>query len=155
MTLPQTVMNDFTVEGDWVEDMRIFHTKMGVNAAVRKLNKEQLTSFLKFRIDFLKEELTELSDEFDNNLNHSAEERADNTVDALIDLCVVAMGTLNAFDVDSYEAWARVRDANMLKEPGIKASRPNVLGLPDLIKPPGWVAPSHADNVGLFAKVFE
>lgn len=146
---------DFTVEGDWVEDMAVFHTKMGVNEAVRKLDKDQLRTFLKFRIDFLREELTELSDEFDNNLNHDGITRADNTVDALIDLCVVAMGTLNAFDVDSYEAWARVRDANMQKEPGINASRPNPLGLPDMIKPKGWTSPSHSDNIGLLAKVFE
>jgi predicted HAD superfamily Cof-like phosphohydrolase len=78
----------------------------------------------------------------------------DNTVDALIDLCVVAIGTLNAFDVDAYEAWDRVHKANMGKEVGIKASRPNPLGLPDLIKPAGWVAPEHSDNVGLLDKVY-
>ena len=43
----------------------------------------------------------------------------------------------------------------MEKEVGIKASRPNPLGLPDLIKPEGWTAPSHADNTGTLKKVFE
>lgn len=156
MTLPQNVIDDldFTVEGDWVKDMTAFHTKMGVNEAVRKLDKDQLRSFLKFRIDFLQEELDELKREFDG-AGEVGNAAADNSVDALIDLCVVAMGTLNAFDVDSYEAWARVRDANMSKSPGVNASRPNPLGLPDMIKPAGWTAPSHADNVGLFSKVFE
>ncbi len=157
MTLPQNVIDDldFTVEGDWVKDIAEMHTKFGVNPVIRDLDKDKLRTFLKFRIDFLKEELTELSDEFDNAFDTSASQRADNTVDALIDLCVVAIGTLNAFDVDAYEAWARVREANMSKEPGVNASRPNPLGLPDMIKPKGWTAPSHADNVGLFAKVFE
>ena len=61
---------------------------------------------------------------------------------------------LDAYQVDSLEAWNRVLDANMAKEIGIKPSRPNPLGLPDLIKPEGWIAPTHADNVGLLAKVF-
>lgn len=157
MTLQTQVSQDidFTLEGDWVHDIADMHVKFGVNPVIRNLDKEKLRTFLKFRIDFLREELTELADEFENNLNHTSSERADNTVDALIDLCVVAIGTLNAFDVDSYEAWARVRDANMTKEPGVNPSRPNPLGLPDMIKPKGWTAPSHADNVGLFAKVFE
>jgi len=37
----------------------------------------------------------------------------------------------------------------MTKEVGIKASRPNPLGLPDLIKPEGWQPPSHQGNHGL------
>ena len=72
----------------------------------------------------------------------------------MIDLCVVAIGTLDAYQVDCLEAWNRVLDANMAKEIGIKHSRPNPLGLPDLIKPEGWIAPTHADNVGLLAKAF-
>lgn len=153
MTLDNT--QDFTVEGDWVKDIALMHTKFGVNPVIRNLPPEQLRTFLKFRIDFLQEELTEMVDEFENNLGHTPEQRADNTVDALIDLCVVAIGTLDAFDIDSYEAWARVREANMSKNAGINASRPNPLGLPDMIKPAGWTAPSHSDNVGLFGKVFE
>jgi hypothetical protein len=42
----------------------------------------------------------------------------------------------------------------MNKEVGIKASRPNPLGLPDLIKPEGWVAPVHSDNVGMLNKIY-
>jgi len=69
-------------------------------------------------------------------------------VDALIDLCVVAIGTLDAYGVDSNKAWDEVLKANMSKEPGIKPERPNPLGLPDLMKPEGWVAPSHVGNYG-------
>jgi len=42
----------------------------------------------------------------------------------------------------------------MAKKTGVKASRPNPLGLPDLIKPEGWVGPDHSDNVGLVNKIF-
>ena len=43
----------------------------------------------------------------------------------------------------------------MNKQVGIKESRPNPLGLPDLIKPEGWTAPSHKDNVGLLGLLFD
>ena len=40
-------------------------------------------------------------------------------VDALIDLCVVAIGTLDAYGVNSYKAWDEVHAANMNKEVGL------------------------------------
>jgi fructose-1-phosphate kinase PfkB-like protein len=141
---------------NWVEDIANMHDKYGVHAALEKLDKEGLTAFLKFRIDFLEEELDEMRKAL---VDYQAGRidgvtAADDTVDALIDLCVVAIGTLDAFRVDAYKAWNAVHEKNMEKEVGIKASRPNPLGLPDLIKPEGWTAPSHADNTGLFNKVF-
>ena len=36
----------------------------------------------------------------------------------------------------------------MMKEVGVKPSRPNPLGLPDLIKPEDWEAPNHEGNYG-------
>jgi hypothetical protein len=128
---------------NWVKDMQDMHAKFGVNTVVRGLDKAKLTAFIQFRIKFLQEELDEMI----------VSDNGDDTVDALIDLCVVAIGTLDALDVNAYTAWDRVLEANMAKEVGIKASRPNPLGLPDLIKPEGWTAPSHADNVGLLSKV--
>ena len=62
---------------------------------------------------------------------------------------LVAIGTLNAFDVDAHTAWERVHSANMEKEIGIKHNRPNPLGLPDLVKPSHWMSPTHIDNTGL------
>jgi len=131
---------------NWVADIQAMHQKFGVNPVVRDFDKHKLRAFLKFRIDFLQEELNELMLAYDEG-GPTAD---DDTVDALIDLCVVAIGTLDAFDVNAYAAWDRVHNANMAKEVGVKASRPNPLGLPDLIKPEGWTAPTHADNVGLF-----
>ena len=72
-------------------------------------------------------------------------------VDGLVDLCVIAIGTLDLFGIDSHKAWTEVFKANMNKEVGIKPSRPNPLGLPDLIKPEGWQGPTHDDNTGLFS----
>jgi predicted HAD superfamily Cof-like phosphohydrolase len=129
---------------NWVEDIETMHNKYGVNEKIREFNNDKLVEFLQFRIRFLQEELTELQ----------TAKSGDDAVDALIDICVVAIGTLNAFDVNSFEAWDRVLTANMAKEVGVKASRPNPLGLPDLIKPQGWKSPTHIDNIGLFKKIF-
>lgn len=126
----------------WVNDIEDMHTKYGVNEKVREFDADKLKQFLEFRVKFLEEELNELKD----NMNNPEE-----IVDALIDLCVVAIGTLDAFDVDAKKAWNEVHKANMNKEVGVKASRPNPLGLPDLIKPEGWTAPSHEGNHGLLA----
>lgn len=130
---------------NWVTDVKNMHSQFGVNDKVREFDKEKLQKFLEFRIAFLQEELDEMK----------SATNADDIVDAAIDLIVVSLGTLDAFDVDSQLAWDRVHAANMAKEVGIKASRPNVLGLPDLVKPAGWVAPYHYDNVGLAAKLFQ
>lgn len=131
---------------NWVWDIEDMHTKYGVNEKVREFDADKLRQFLQFRVAFLEEELNELKD----NMNNPEE-----IVDALIDLCVVAIGTLDAFDVNAKQAWNAVHDANMNKEVGVKASRPNPLGLPDLIKPEGWTAPSHAGNHGLLTKIVE
>lgn len=128
---------------DWVADIAEMHNKFGVNPVVRSFDKEKLYAFLEFRLRFLQEELDETRDAKD----------ADAIVDGLIDLCVVAIGTLNAFDVNAYEAWDRVHSSNMQKEVGVKANRPNPLGLPDLVKPAGWLSPSHMDNTGLLSKL--
>lgn len=130
---------------DWIKDITEMHQKYGVNEKVIQFDSEKLKKFLQFRINFLEEELNELKSS--NN--------GDDVVDALIDLCVVAIGTLDSFGIDSYTAWDRVLNANMNKEVGIKASRPNPLGMPDLIKPSGWQAPTHMDNIGLLSKIFE
>ena len=133
------------MSNNWAHDIMIMHEKYGVFDKVQAFDKEKLNKFLEFRIKFLEEEMNELS----------TAETADDVVDALIDLCVVAIGTLDLFDVDARLAWDRVHEANMNKQVGIKESRPNPLGLPDLIKPESWTAPSHKDNVGLLGLLFD
>lgn len=129
----------------WVQDIYDMHTKFGVREVISKLPPEKLAKFLEFRLRFLEEELNEAI----STCRVNDPSKAEDVVDAMIDLCVVAIGTLDAFGVNADEAWNRVHEKNMQKTPGIKASRPNPLGLPDLIKPEGWTAPSHVDNVGI------
>ena len=131
---------------DWVKDISEMHQYYGVNEKVQNFDTEELKQFLQFRMSFLDEELTETKNAV---LNNDAEE----IVDGLIDLCVVAIGTLDSMGIDSYEAWNRVLRANLQKQVGVKPERPNPLGLPDLIKPAGWKAPSHANNHGLLTKL--
>lgn len=143
-------MTNFTEQtrGNWVADIHDMHTKFGVNRVVSTLTPQQLKQYLDFRIKMLAEELKETQDAFH-------EKDADGVVDGIIDLCVFAIGTLDAFNVNSYEAWQRVHDANMAKEPGVKPGRPNPYGFPDLIKPQGWVAPTHVDNLGLIQQALQ
>lgn len=129
---------------NWSKDINEMHEHYGVPQVVKTMSPEKLKQFLEFRINFIREELNELE----------TAETAEDVVDALIDLCVVAIGTLDSFEVDANEAWDEVLEANMNKKTGVNASRPNPMGLPDLIKPEGWKAPSHEGNHGLLSKVF-
>ena len=126
---------------NWVDDMYHMHKKFGVHEWIKKNkdDKELMKKFLEFRIRFLQEEL-------DETRKAVEESDAEEIVDGLIDLCVVAIGTLDAFDVNARQAWNEIYDANMSKEPGVKESRPNPLGLPDLIKPDDWEPPCHEGN---------
>lgn len=135
------------MSSDWVNDMYRMHIKYKVHDWVKD-NPEKLEQFLKFRLDFLNEELEETWIAY---RNRDAEE----LVDGLIDLCVIAIGTLDAFDIDAYTAWDQVFNANMEKSIGMKESRPNDLGLPDLIKGPHWESPDHSDNHGLLTQIWD
>lgn len=127
---------------DWFADIAEMHKKYGVGEWMKNATQDQKKAFLKFRLNFLEEELTETERAIENN-DH------EEIVDGLIDLCVVAIGTLEAFNINAHDAWDEVLKANMNKEVGVKPERPNKLGLPDLIKPEGWEAPSHAFNYGV------
>ena len=131
---------------DWVKDINEMHAKFGVHKWVQSelqsdVDFRRLNKFLQFRLDFLTEELNETRKAFNDK-------DSEEIVDGLIDLCVVAIGTLDVFGVDAWEAWNRVYMANMQKEVGVKPGRPNPFGLPDLLKPAGWEAPNHDDNHG-------
>ena len=130
---------------DWVRDIAEMHQKYGVHEWIKN-NPEKLEQLLHFRVAFLKEE-------FDETFKATGEKDAEEIVDGLIDLCVVAIGTLDLMGVDAEKAWNMVFNANMAKEVGVKESRPNPLGLPDLIKPEGWTAPDHTGNHGLLVNL--
>jgi len=131
---------------DWAKDMNDMHQHYGVHDVVEKMDPEMLTNFVSFRHLCINEEVEEFKEAYDNN-------DAEEMVDALIDMCVFAIGTLDLMGVDANEAWSKVFDANMNKKVGVKEGRPNPFGLPDLIKPEDWVAPDHLDNHGKFIYV--
>ena len=128
------------------QDIRMMHDYYGVREAVAKLSPEHALAFLNFRFKFLQEEI-------DEGLEAIDERNSEEVVDALIDLVVVAVGTLDVLGVDFVQAWREVLRANMNKEVGVKESRPNALGLPDLIKLPGWVPPDHTGNHGILPDI--
>jgi len=148
MSNDQTQMQNTTDPTFWPADIQDMHTKFKVNEVVQGLSNEQLKSYLKFRLDMVQEEVSEAHKAF-------ADKDADGVVDALIDCIVFAIGTLDAFNIDAYTAWNKVHCANMVKQPGVKPGRPNPYGFPDLIKPEGWTAPSHHDNVGLLPRALK
>jgi len=101
---------------------------------------EMTADRLRFRLQLLQEEFSEL---------HTAVDCADaaETVDALIDIVVIALGTLQLCDIDLHKAWSTVMAANMAKTRGSKPGRPSDGW--DLAKPHDWVAPDHQTNVGI------
>lgn len=122
----------------WHEDIRKMHEKYGHGEAAARMTPEELEHLYEFRRRFLHEELSELS----------SPDSPEDVVDALIDLCVVAIGTLDLFGVDVGEAWGRVLEKNMQKESGRNDKRPGIPCLPDLVKPEGWTPPDHSGNIG-------
>ena len=128
----------------FADDVHWMHVYFEHSNAFDKLDADKLKKLLAFRLAFLDEELRETRNA----------ESADEVVDGLIDLIVVAIGTLDAFQVDVEKAWKCVHQANMSKASAVNPNRPNEFGLPDLIKPPGWQAPCHKDNTGRLKEIF-
>jgi predicted RNA-binding Zn-ribbon protein involved in translation (DUF1610 family) len=131
------------VSAYWWDDVRGIHSKMGHAAVFRQLSPDKLQELFRLRMVMIKEELKELEDA----------DTPEKVVDAIIDLMVFGIGTLDAFDVDVQVAWDEVLQANLQKQPGVKEGRPNPFGLPDLIKPEGWCEPSHQFNVGRLSEI--
>lgn len=103
---------------------------------------------LNFKLSCCIEELSETMNAA--NVNHDA----DGIVDGLVDLSVFAIGILYNAGVDVRKAFREVMAANLQKERGTKPTRPNSGGV-DLVKPEGWQAPSHKDNLGQFKNLYE
>jgi predicted HAD superfamily Cof-like phosphohydrolase len=132
---------------DMAHDMYMMHNKFGVVEWFEKNkdDKDLMRKYLMFRMLMIGEEYQETLSAINNS-------DAEEVVDGLIDMCVFALGTLDVFGVDANEAWNRIYEANMAKEPGVKPGRPNRFGLPDLLKPAGWTPPSHEGNHGNLEK---
>lgn len=123
-----------------IDDNKAFQQKFGFDKDVIDMKK------LEFRAALVSEEFNEMLDA----LRHKD---AEEFVDAHVDMMVVILGNLYLLGVDIPKAWAEVFKANMSKERGIKPERSNSGGF-DVIKPKGWVAPSHAGNHGILDELF-
>lgn len=130
--------NPYTGNPDLIKDIADLHNLFRMHDKF-----DPTREFLEFRIKFLTEEMEEI-------LTALAAGEPGELVDGIIDLIVVALGTLDIFQVDTALAWNRVHVANMKKQRGENQKRVGSAGN-DLIKPPGWTAPYHGDNVGLMS----
>ena len=125
----------------WIEDIQDMHHKNKVHEWIETATPSQKTELMKLRMRMLTEEFAETMDAY---LLCDEEEM----IDGLIDLCVIAIGTLDIAEVDIQDAWRKIYRANMKKKPGIKPGRTNPHNLPDLVKPFDWEAPDHSANHG-------
>lgn len=154
-TTPKLLMDD------WPHSIRNMHEKFKTQDVVNNMDKNTLIQFLLFRLQCINEEYTEARESFnrienyENSHHDLVEGAAEDFVDALIDLCVFTIGTLDLLQVDASHAWKEVMYKNMQKTPGEKESRKNAFGFPDLIKPEGWTSPSHKNNIGLLSMYCE
>lgn len=127
---------------DPIAQIERMNSKYGFNEI--PLTKE----ILNFKLSCCIEELSETMNAA--NVNHDA----DGVVDGLVDLSIFAIGILYNAGVDVRKAFTEVMKANLQKERGIKPTRPNSGGV-DLVKPEGWMPPSHEDNLGEFKNLYE
>lgn len=136
------------MSNNWAKDIDDMHIKFGVHEWFEnnKDDKDLMRKYIMFRMLMIGEEYQETLAAINNS-------DAEEVVDGLIDMCVFAIGTLNVMGVDANKAWDAVYDANMIKEPGVKPGRPNKFGLPDLLKPSGWMPPSHRNNHGSISDI--
>lgn len=124
------------------KDIATMHNKFGVNDWLDDSTPETRKELMKLRMRMLAEE-------FNETLQAYLQGDAEEVIDGLTDLCVIAIGTMDIAGVNAESAWNTVMQANMSKRVGVKEGRPNPLGLPDLVKPDDWLAPSHASNHGI------
>lgn len=122
---------------NWVEDITHLYKKFGFFT-----DQAFDGEFLRFRQRLLEEEIRELNEAI-------LENNPEKVVDAHIDICVVAIGTLLLGGVGPGTAWDQVFNSNLEKKRAINPNRIGSGGF-DLIKPEGWIPPNHENNLGNF-----
>lgn len=131
-----------------INDIKEMHNKFQVTEFINNNsdNKLLLQKFLKFRLDFIKEELDET---FDAYFNRNDVE----VLDGLIDILVVTLGTLDVFKCDTPKAWENIHKSNMSKTPGVNLTRPNNFSLPDMAKGKDFKKPDIKNYTGLLKQI--
>ena len=109
------------------KDIDAFHKKFKFNQG--KGIKSMNYNFGNWRVDFLMEEIAELTDALDNKDDVEI-------LDALVDICYVAMGTAWLMGLPFEKAWKEVQRSNMEKIR--QASDRSEF---DVVKPEGWKKP--------------
>jgi predicted HAD superfamily Cof-like phosphohydrolase len=118
---------------DVYTDIIEMHKKFGISnieSDPARLSAEEK----EFRVKALTEELAEFI----------TAETLEDDIDAIIDLVVFALGTLERMGVDFYAHWNIVMAANMAKEICGEAKKSKRGFAFDLCKPKGWQPPNHA-----------
>lgn len=135
-----------------MRDIEEFHEKFGLR--YRDKPRALSDELSRFRREFMDEELKEYKDaaiELEQCMSLRKTEcvamHLEDMLDALVDLTYVVLGTAQLHGFDFREAWRRVHAANMKKVRAIYAEQSARGSTFDVVKPPGWTAPSHADLV--------
>lgn len=129
-------------------DVGQFHSKFGLHnvmldgAGPQVEDEAELEKLIDFRDDFMREELNEFMEGYDER-DHAK------MFDALIDLVYVAMGTAHLLGYPWQAGWNRVQEANMRKERATSEDMSKRRSTLDVVKPPGWTPP---DIEGLLAE---
>lgn len=145
-------INDSLMPMDFVEDIVEFHEKFRLkyDGKPRQLPRD----IGGFRRRFLEEEFREyvtagmnldlaIHAKDDAEITHWLEQQ----LDALVDLVYVALGTAHLHGFDFKVAWQRVHSANMAKVRAEDASDSKRGSHYDVVKPQGWLPPTHRDLV--------
>jgi predicted HAD superfamily Cof-like phosphohydrolase len=162
------------VEDRFVADVGSFHSKFGLDALEPAVPAVPSDEMLAFRLNFMLEELAEIAaandfvlevDEekdmkfvkIDEDIRENAPSsvRLEETLDGLVDLLYVLMGTVRfcGFHTNSpfgqrfHEAWRRVQQANMAKTRAASSGDSKRGTSFDVVKPVGWVPPTLKDLV--------
>ncbi len=156
----RTMLDDMIalVPGQVFRDVALFHEKYQLaptDDPGHRLPKE----ILEFRLRFMLEELCEYANAVGANMysdqlaaqftvNRFSAFDPEEAADALIDLCVVAIGTAYLHRFKFNEGWKLVMDANMRKIRAESAEQSKRGSSFDVVKPPGWTPPDHSNLMG-------
>lgn len=147
----QAIKGLVSFEFDPVRDIAEFHHKFQLMYNdIPRLLPDEISDF---RIDFMREELDEYQLATSSSqvrggkdvegITHDLEKM----LDAMVDLVYVALGTSYLHGFNFRTAWIRVHQANMKKKRAEHRGESSRNSTFDVVKPEGWVAPTHRDLV--------
>lgn len=113
-----------------------------------RANDPDILNKLDFAVNVLiMEEVNELVEALDKK-------DSEEFVDALGDISWLCIKLMYQVDVNPYQVFRQIGEANLSKVRGIKTTRDNSKGF-DVIKPNGWIGPDHNNNHGMLDEIFK